>query len=93
MLKKLSSGDGIFFDIGDDTSVSLVDEVSLFGDDFVTFFKILVKFIQIINSFEKKHTPLKSANPLIPKVSAKANRLEICSSYTFTSPEYINVSN
>lgn len=38
-------------------------------------------------------TPLKSANPLIPNVSASANSDEICSSKTFTSPEYMNVSN
>lgn len=39
-----------------------------------------------------KLTPLKSASPLIPSVSANARRPDIWSSYTFTSPEYMNVS-
>lgn len=37
-------------------------------------------------------TPPKSANPLIPSVSAKDSSVDICSSNTFTSPEYMNVS-
>lgn len=37
-------------------------------------------------------TPLMSANPLMPKVSAKDSKAEICSSNTFTSPEYMNVN-
>lgn len=38
-------------------------------------------------------TPLISANPLIPKVSANESNVEICSSKTLTSPEYIKVNN
>lgn len=37
-------------------------------------------------------TPPKSANPLMPSVSANDNSVDICSSNTFTSPEYMNVS-
>lgn len=32
-----------------------------------------------------------SAKPLIPNVSASDNSVDICSSKTFTSPEYMNV--
>lgn len=37
-------------------------------------------------------TPPKSANPLMPSVSASDSSVDICSSNTFTSPEYMNVS-
>lgn len=38
-------------------------------------------------------TPLlKSANPLMPNVSASCNKFDICSSKTFTSPAYMNVN-
>lgn len=37
-------------------------------------------------------TPLKSASPLMPNVSAKVRSVGICSSETFTSPEYMNES-
>lgn len=41
---------------------------------------------------ELKRTPLISASPLMPNVSANDRRVEICSSNTFTSPEYMKVS-
>lgn len=47
---------------------------------------VLVGVVDLLCEF-----PLKSANPLIPNVSASERRVEICSSYTFTSPEYIKV--
>lgn len=53
----------------------------------------MIHYKLIVFFSEKKLTPLKSANPLMPSVSANANKPAICSSYTFTSPEYINVSN
>lgn len=56
-----------------------------------------------LNLFERKQnimkkfgndqlTPLISANPLMPNVSANDSNVEICSSKTLTSPEYMKVN-
>lgn len=56
--------------------------------------KCLSCFTAIENKFAESFqlTPFISARPLIPSVSASDSNVEICSSKTFTSPEYMNVS-
>lgn len=79
---------------GEGESGSFSTGVSHFGDEFEVFCRKFesIKLTKLVSKRNVQLTPLKSAKPLIPSVSASESSPAICSSKTFTSPEYMNVN-